>query len=508
MSLKKRAVKGISWAFADQFANNVIQFVIGIVLARLLSPQEYGLVGMLAIFMAVADTFVVAGYGEALIRKKAPTAEDYNTTFVVNVLTGFLFYLLFLILAGPISRFFREPELAGIIKVLGLSIIISAFALVARVPLIKELNFKSLAKISVASTLLSGIVAIVLAVKGYGVWSLVWRSVAASLVGTGMVYLIARPRLRLQFNRSAFGELFGFGSKLLFSRLFNEIYSNMLFVLIGKFFSTRELGLYTRANGYKDLPSRMLNNVIQSVSFPALAELKDDDERLRAAFRRVMQATMYLTFTLMFCLAGCSESFIIGLIGEQWREAIPYLQLLCFVGVFYPLHYLNLSILVVKGFSGLHLKIEIVTKLLVLPAIALGLLWGIKWMIAGLIVVSVADYAITATLSGRPIQYGLGRQLADLWPSLLFGLVAGAFLYFIGTVVPVPPLPMLLIQGALGLAFVILVSDILRLRPYLEMKQIIMEKLRPAAADLSGSGEEKPLAKRADKVEPAKIESP
>ena len=476
MSLKQRTIRGLSWAFIDRFANQLSQFIFGIILARLLSPAEYGLIGMLAIFFEIADTFVVAGFSEALIRKKEPTDADYSTVFLVNVGTGIFFYGLLYALAPGIGWFFNEPQLVPIIGVLGLMIIINAFGMVARVPLTKNLDFKSLASISVISNIISGIVAIVLAFQGYGVWSLVWRNLTQSLLSTGLVYVYSMPRWKLQFSRESFREIFGFGSKLLASRLFLESYNNIYYIIIGKFFSARDLGLYTRANGYKDMFSRTLHNVIQSVSFPALAEIKDDDQRLKNAYRRLVQVTTYLTALLMFGLSATADNFILGLIGPKWTESIPYLRLLSIAGIFYPLHYINLNILVIKGASGQHFRLEVLTKLIALPAIGVGLLFGIKAMIATLIFTWVLDYLVTSSTSGKFINYPVSEQIKDILPSFLFAASLGLFVYAIGRLLTLPPLVTLLIQVLLGFAFTVIVSNQFRIKPFLEIKEIVLQK--------------------------------
>lgn len=481
MSLKERTIKGFSWAFLDNFANQGIQFTVGIILARLLTPQEYGLVGMLAIFLAVADTFTIGGFGEALIRKSNPSREDYSTIFLTNVCIGFVFYVL-MYLGGPaIGAFFEEPILEKIIALLGLTIIINAFALVPRVPLIKNLDFKSITKISVSSNLVSGSVAIWLALKGYGVWSLVWRRLIHDFIACILVNILSRPPLRLHFDAGSFRELLGFGSKLLVSRLVTELYNNIYYVIIGKFFSARELGLFTRANGYKDIPSKNLKNVILAVSFPALSEIKDDRSRLKQAYRKLIRSTMFLTFSLMLGLAAASENFIIGLIGEQWRDAVPYLQLLCLAGMLYPLRELNMNMLVVKGRSDLFLKIEVINKLIAIPVIVVGVLWGIKALIFGLIAVSLADCYLTVRWSGKLIGYSFLEQMGDIFPSFLIGLAASSTVLLAGKL-PLPPMGILFTQGMAGLATVLFISEHFRFRPYLEIKKIIFSRIRFAKA--------------------------
>ncbi|MBK7939236.1 MAG: lipopolysaccharide biosynthesis protein [Lewinellaceae bacterium] len=476
MSLKQRTIRGLSWAFIDRFANQLSQFIFGIILARLLSPAEYGLIGMLAIFFEIADTFVVAGFSEALIRKKDPTDADYSTIFLVNVGTGMFFYAVLYMMAPGISWFFNEPQLIPIIGVLGATVVINAFGMVARVPLTKNLDFKSLASISVISNLLSGAVAITLAFQGYGVWSLVWRNIVQSLLSTILVFLYVRPRWKLQFSGESFREIFAFGSKLLASRLFLEAYNNIYYIIIGKFFSARDLGLYTRANGYKDMFSRTLHNVIQSVSFPALAEIKDDDVRLKNAYRRLVQTTTYLTAVLMCGLAATADNFILGLIGPKWSESIPYLQLLSIVGIFYPLHYINLNILVIKGQSGQHFRLEVLTKLIALPAIAVGLIFGIKAMIICMLFTWSLDYFITASSSGRLINYPVSEQFKDILPSFLFAAALGIFVFATGRLFSLPPLVMLMIQVIAGFAFTVLISNQFRIKPFLEIKEIVLQK--------------------------------
>lgn len=466
----------MSWAFLDNFSKQGIQFIIGIVLARLLTPNEYGLIGMLAIFLAVADTFTIAGFGEALVRKTDPRPEDYSTIFLVNIGIGFFFYALLYLSAPLISDFFDEPILERLVLLLGLTILFNAFALAPRVPLVKNLDFKSLTKISVSATIISGVIAIGLALKGYGVWALVWKRVIHDFISCLLVNVMSRPPLRLQFDIKSFRELFGFGYKLLVSRLINEVFFNVYFLVIGKFFSARELGLYSRANGYKDIPSKNLKNIILSVSFPALVEIKEDLPRLKQAFRKLIRFTMFLAFVFMFGLAAAADNFIVGLIGEQWSDAVPFLRLLCISGMLLPLRELNMNMLVIEGRSDLFLKIEILNKLIAVPVILAGIYYGIEALIIGLIVASIVDYLLTTIWSGRLIDYSLGEQMSDIGPSFLIGLGAGSLVYLTGLLL-LPPLAMLFLQGVVGFVAVVSIAGFFRFEPYMEMKAILFSKI-------------------------------
>lgn len=479
MSLTQKTIKGISWSFLDKIVNQGTQFVIGIILAWLLSPAEYGLTAMLVIFLAIADTFIVTGFGEALMQKKDPTRLDYSTVFFTNFFTGILFYILFCFSAPAISRFFNEPILKDMLMVLGLSTIINSLGAVPRIPLLLKMDFKSLSVISVVSTAVSGIVAVTLASYGFGVWSLVWRTIIQSLLNTGLMMLAAKPQIQFAFSYTAFKEFFGFGSKLLFSRLIDELYLNIFNVLIGKLYSARDLGLYTRANGYKDLPSRIMNNAVMSVSYPALIAIKDDQERLKRAYIRMIRTTMYVSFTLMVCMAAAAENFILGLIGPKWADAIPYLRLLSFTGIFFTLRYLNLNLLIVKGRSDLYLKLEIITKLLSIPAILIGAFFGIKTMILGMIVASMMDFYFTSSWSGKFIQYSTRQQIKDIAPYFLFTIPLGLIVWLVGEIPFFAPLVLLILQSIIGFVSAILLSEYFRLQPYLEIKGILMQKLKP-----------------------------
>ncbi|MBK7872921.1 MAG: lipopolysaccharide biosynthesis protein [Saprospiraceae bacterium] len=378
--------------------------------------------------------------------------------------------------AHQISLFFNEPTLEEIIGVLSLSIIINAIAIVPGVYLEKKLDFKSLAKISFTSSGISGAIAIYLAYQGFGVWSLVWRAIIGGVIKSALMFIVANPQIKIKFSRQSFKELFSFGSKLFLSSLINEIYLNIFYFVIGKYFSVRELGLYTRADGYKDLPSKTLNHVIHSVSYPVLSEIKDNDARLKKGYEKLIKLTMYLSFALMLGLAGAAHSFIVGLIGTKWVEAIPYLQLLCLVGIFYPLDTINLTMLKVKGRSDIFLSFEIIKKLLSIPVIFIGIFFNIKAMIIALIIASATGYLMSAYLSGNLIGYKLRDQLIDILPYLSLGLLLGSVLFLLDNFIAIHPLMMLFCQSFIGLGIVILFSHLFKLQPYFEIKDYVLNR--------------------------------
>ncbi len=345
MSLKQKTVSGLFWSFIDDFAKLGITFVSGIILARLLTPREYGLIGMTTIFIAISQSFIDSGFRQALIRKGDCTQADYSTVFYFNLFVSFIFYLLLFVFAGTIGQFFKEPKLPAIIRVLGIGLIINALTLVQQTQLIKDINFRLQTRISVISAIISGIIGITMAYTGYGVWSLVATTLSGSFVTMLLLWLWRKWRPSLLFSWASFKEMFAFGSRLLISGLIDTVNRNIYNLIIGKYFSAADLGYYTRAVTFTNLPSQNLTGVVQRVSYPVLTTMQDDPQRLRAAYRKLIQNTMLISFVLMLGMAAVAEPMVITLVGEQWRPSIDYLQLLCFVGMFYPLHAINLNML-------------------------------------------------------------------------------------------------------------------------------------------------------------------
>lgn len=477
MSLKQKTVSGLFWSFTDNFAKLGITFVIGIILARLLTPREFGLIGMTTIFIAVSQSFIDSGFTQALIRKKDCTQADYSTVFYFNLFISFIFYALLFSAGGLISQFFNEPLLERIVQVLGLVLIINALTIVQQAQLIRAINFKLQTSISIISALISGAIGISMAFAGYGVWSLVATTLSSAFVTMLLLWLWNGWRPSRTFSRDSLTEMFSFGSRLLVSGLINTVYQNIYLLVIGRYFSAAILGYYTRAQEFKKVPSQNITSVIQRVSYPVLSTIQDDVPKLRAAYRKLIQSTMLITFVLMLGLAAVAEPLIITLIGEQWRQSIVYLQLLCFVGMFYPLHAMNLNMLKVQGRSDLFLRLEIIKKLLAVPTIIIGVIFGIEIMIMGMIVNTLIAYYLNSYWSGKLIGYSTGQQIKDILPSFVLAMSMSLSVYLVGHILDVVYPLRLLIQLALGALLTFALAELTRLDNYVYMKTIALEKL-------------------------------
>ncbi len=477
LNLKEKTIAGLSWSFVDNFSRQGITFLTGIILARLLSPHDFGLVGLLAIFIAISQTLIDSGFGVALIRKQNCTQADYSTIFFFNLGMGIALYTILFFSSGAISQFFKEPLLTPLIKILGLGLVINSVSIIQQTILIKDINFKLQAKISVISAVLSGIAGIVLAFLGFGVWSLVVRTLLGFFFTTMFLWVWNNWIPSWIFSISSFKESFKFSSKLLISALMDTAYRNIYYLIIGKYFSTNELGYYTRADQFKNLPSQNLNGVISRVSFPVLSSIQDDLPRLRSKYKMLIKSTMFITFILMLGMAAVAKPMILFLIGEKWLPSVVYLQMLCFVGMFYPLHALNLNMLNVQGRSDLFLKLEIIKKLIAIPIFVVGIIWGIKILILGMIVNSFIAYYLNSYWSGKMLGYSFIQQVKDILPSFAIAAIMGASVFSLNFIGINSPLLLLVIQIVTGAILIILICELINFNDYKYIKATILDKL-------------------------------
>jgi teichuronic acid exporter len=482
-NLKEKTIHGLFWSFLDNFSRIGLTFVVGIILARLLIPRDFGLIGLISIFIALAQSLVDSGFSQALIRKKDCTQEDYSTVFFFNLFVSVFLYSVLFFSAGAISLFFEEPELQLIVKIVALSIIINAFTIVQRTRLTKEINFLLQTKISIVASLISGTIGIYLAYTGYGVWSLVYKTLVGYLTTTVLLWFWNKWKPIWVFKRNSFNELFSFGYKLMISGLIDTAYRNIYLLVIGKYFSATDLGFYTRADQFKNLPSQNITSVIQRVSYPVLAEIQNDTRRLKAAYQKLIKSSMLITFFAMLMMAAVAKPLIITLIGEKWLPSVVYLQLLSFVGMLFPLHAINLNMLKIQGRSDLFLKLEIFKKILAVPVIIIGISLGIKAMIVAMLGLSVIAFFLNSYYSGRQIGYSSLQQTKDIFPSFMLALFIAAVVYLFGLYLNWPYYLILIGQLFIGSILFITLNEAFKKADYIFVKQIFLEKVLKQKSD-------------------------
>lgn len=417
------------WSSIDRFTTQGIQFVFSILIARLLSPSDYGVVAMLGIFLAVSQTFVDSGFGVALIRKIDRTDTDFSTVFYFNIAVGLFFYAVLWLASPYIAAFYDIPLLEDVTKVVALTLVFSSFSGVQSAKLTIAIDFKTGAKISVTVTLLSGAVGLWMAYRGYGVWALVVQSVSGSLMRTALLWLFVRWMPKLVFSWRSFREMFSFGSKLLTSRLLDTVYNNLYTLVIGRCFSSATLGVYSRADGLAQYPSSNITSVLQGVTFPVLCSIQNEPERLADIYKRFLRLSAFVVFPLMVGLAAVADPLIRLLLTDRWEGAIYLLQIVCFSMMWYPIHAINLNLLQVKGRSDFFLKLEVIKKIQGVIVLCATIPLGIVAMCYGRIFSSLLSLVWNTYYTRKLIGYGYWAQMRDLLHILVHALVMGVIVW-------------------------------------------------------------------------------
>lgn len=437
-ALKNKTIKGLFWSFADVVVNHGLQFVVQIILLQLLLPEHFGIIGMILVFIAISNSIVDSGFSQALIRDQNTSQADYSTVFYFNLSIALVMYGLLFISSSAISTFYGEPQLITIIRILSLVLVINSLGIVQRVMLVKNVDFKTIAKINIIAFITSGGITIVLALYGFGVWSLVFNTIAMQLIQTLLLWLFNKWLPSLTFNIQSFKKYFKFGYKLLLSGLLNTLYNNLFFVIIGRMHTTTQLGYYANAVKLSDTASELLSTTVQRVSYPVLSRIQGEEERLKSGFRKIIKLTAFINFPVMVGLAVVAYPLFNLILGDKWLPSVIYFQLLCLAGMLYPLHALNLNILQVKGRSDLFLMIEVVKCFVLTLLIALSLLFqlGIIGLVWAAVINSYTSLYINTYFSAREIAYSAKSQLKDIIPMFLISIFMGIVVYLVGKVLP------------------------------------------------------------------------
>jgi len=476
-SLKEKTVTGATWVAVEKWGQQAVQFVITVLIARILSPADYGIIGILLVFLMLSNVLIDSGFGAALVRKQEATDADYATVFYLNLIVSVACYGLLYLAAPFIADFFNEPQLTAVARVLGLTVILNSFALIQMTILQKRMDFRPQAVVALVSALGSGAVGVAMAYGGFGLWALVGQSLASASLQAMLYWLFGSWRPALVFSRASLVSLFAFSSNLLVSSLINVLFKSVVPVIIGKYYSTRDLGFYTQSRRLSDLPSVNTTLIVQKVSYAALATIQDDDARLKAAYRRIIQSVVFVVFPAMLLLAAVAHPAILLLLTEKWLPAVPYLQILVFGGMLYPLHSLTLNICQVKGRSDIFLRLEVAKKTIALILIVAAIPFGVIALVIAETVNSVIGYFLNAKFNGDLIAYPLREQIADIAPIFLAAAVAAGAAWTFGTYALLP-LPLLLVtQLSIGATLYLLLAWLLRLHALLEWRMLLRDRL-------------------------------
>lgn len=473
--LRNKSFLAVVWSFADSFIASGISFVIGIVLARLLMPEDFGLIGMVTVLIAFASVFVDSGFSVGLIRKLKCSNVELSTAFYFNITISIILYIALFISSPLIASFFNQPELSKIIKIFGLILIIDSFAIIQRTLLIREIDFKRQTKISFISAIIGGIVGIALAFTGYGVWSVVFQILSKQFVNCILLWLSSQWRPQFIFSTDAFLGLFKFGSKMLGSGIIVSIQNNIYYFIIGKYFTAASLGYFTRAEQFNSIVTGNLTGTFERVFFPVLSSMQDNNHRLKYNLKKTLRTSFFITYYFLILLAIIANPLVVFLIGDKWLPSVPYLQLLCIGSVFFPFNVVNSDILKIKGRSDLILRLQLIKTFLTLFVVAGGIMWGITVMLVIRVLTTLIATIINSNYSGALLDYSLREQMKDILPYFMTISAILLPVYFLNLLQLNGNL-ILLIQVIISIVLFIVVFEKMKFVEYVEIKAMIIEK--------------------------------
>ena len=424
-NLKQKTKKGLYWSAASNFANQGMRFVFGLILARLLSPDAYGVIGMLTVFLCVVQVFIDCGFSQALIAKQDRTQTDFSTEFYFNIGVGLIGYCLLFISAPFIADFYNMPLLTSVLRVVGLGVIINSLCVVQSAQFAIRLDFKTPAKLAVITNMFSGVVGIFLAYCGYGVWALVFQQIAGNFLNGILLWILAGWRPTIEFSKDSLKYLWSYGSKILASSIIQQVYDNLYPLVIGKFFSARQLGLYSRAQGFATLPSSNVSGILGSVTFPILSKINNDTPRLMRIYRQMIKTAAFIVFPLMLGLFAISDPLVKVLLNRQWYDCILILQLLCCALLWQPISAINLSILKVIGRTDILLKLEIIKRIAGIVSIVCSVPFGIIGMCIGYIILYLFCFILNTIYISKTTDTPLFVYFKDIVPPLLASISMG-----------------------------------------------------------------------------------
>lgn len=472
VSKTKKTINATKWSAIERLTVQFIQLAISIIIARLLLPTDFGIIGMVAIFLGISQTFIDSGFSQALIYKTNRTSEDSSTVFYFNIIVGFFCYIIIYIASPYIARFYDMPILTNVTRAISLSIPISAFSIVQRALLTANSDFKTQTRASIPAVLLSGTLGIILAYFGYGVWSLVWQQLLYAFINTILLWAFAKWHPAIIFSWTSFREFFSYGSKLLASGLIDTIYNNLYLLAIGKFFKAHELGLYTKAKTFPYFASVNLSSIFQRASFPILCELKENNTQLVDAYRRYFKVSISITTPIVIGTCALASPMIKILLGDNWIGCVPLMQILCFFYLLSPIVMLNNNIYQVKGETSTFLRLEIIKKVVGISILIVSIPFGLYAVCIGSIISSLISLGFNMYFSSKIIPLTIQNQLIDTL-SIFIMVFMASIPVFISSFLITNPILAIAIGSASGIVIYIAVIKIFNPSLFIELKSVL-----------------------------------
>lgn len=485
LSIKDKVISGLAWSFLQNIGAKGTTFVVTIILARFLSPNEFGLIGMITIFILVSQALINGGFNQALIRQKENTEADFSSVFHINFITSLALYGILYFTAPLISKFYGEAELIALIRVLSIVFVISAFSYVQEARLVKGMEFKKLLMISLPASILGGGASIVMALLGLGVWSLVGLQIITRIVYVLQIWAYSSWKPKMIFDKKRSAKLFSYGGKLALSSIINTIYQNIYLVVIGKFFALSNVGYYQYANNLVVYPVNLFTTALNKVVFPAFSKIQDDDLRLKQGYKRIIKQIFFWVFPI-FAIAGIiAVPLFRFFLNEKWVPAASYFQWLCVIGILFPVNAFNLNILNVKGRSDLFLKLEVLKKIIITIGIIFSIPFGIQALLMFQAANSFIAYILNSYYSGRFIKYPITEQIKDITSIIVLGTIVGGIVACLDYLLKGQPDLIRIIIGLFGgLGIYICSAKILKFSSLIDFENIVRAKFLKSSKNI------------------------
>lgn len=474
MELKNKVVSGFLWTATERFSSSGIQVIVSIIFARLLEPSDFGVISILMFFSVVATAIIDSGFSQALIRKLKPTHADYTTVFYINIAIAVALYLILLLFIKPIATFYQSPILISIAPLLFLSLLLNAMGAIQHTVMTKQMNFKILASLSLASNLVSGAISIYMAYTGWGVWALVWQMLIANFLRNALYWVFNEWRPKGGFSGKSARELFGFGSKLFATSVINQVFTNISQLFIGRIYAPAQLGYYYQSQKLKDMVSLTVSQSVMNVSYPALSSLQQDDTKLKDATRKVIIVLSFVLFPAMAGLIATADELFALVLTDKWMPAVPYFKIFCLTGLLVPALNVCFNVMKVKCESGLILRLEIFKKLFAITAILVAVTISVKAVVWAQVIFLSFEALLNSIYTAKYIQYTLSEQIRDLMPYATLSLVMYLALLVVGSLCTLLPLmATLAIKIGVGAGLYIGISRLLKLEAWRDTTEIV-----------------------------------
>lgn len=478
-NLRTKSLHAVSWSFLNVIGTKLISFLVLIYLARILAPADFGLIGMIMIFMDMSRILIEGGLLGSLIRTPNPDELDFSSVFIINLLVSIFVYICCYMLAPYISIFYEQPVLTEIIRIYCIGFIIFAISGIQRTRFLKELDFKTQLKINLPTTLISGMVGIISANLGYGVWSLVYMYLVKEAMNTSLYWYWSKWYPKIAFDLKKYKYHFYYGSKLMLSQIIEKLNGNLYYVIIGKFFSPAFLGFYTTADKASQFPKHIFLDAVSRVTFPLFAKISDQPEKLKATFKKTNQLFFFFYAPVIMILIALAEPVILFLFSAKWLPVVPFFQLFCVIGLYHPIHYFNLNLLKVYNRTDLVLKLESLNIFLVLTNIFLVIQngYGVYGLLLGQILIANISLIINIYISGRYINYRSIEQIKDIVPAIVLSLFTMIVVYWADTTLFTSFLSItrIVVGSLLGGAVFLLLSTIIQLASLAELRVLLLQ---------------------------------